>query len=184
MTSILFLMISGLGWNLFLSCSTTSVTSCLCFSYFLLFIILKGNILITTKRGITSTNLTMQDSIFCFSTYPPSSSSHSSLVCLTLPGTGYSNTCEDIDPKLNLSQDLLHLHSVKSWCEGFIDREDVAGLYLLGLGVLDQDPLAGLAHRQGLQCPGQLSEEETIKHWYNQKIYYLSGMKVSFLISL
>ena len=49
---------------------------------------------------------------------------------------------------------------------GYIDREDVAGLYLLSLalGVLDQDPLAGLAHRQGLQCPGQLSEEETIKH--------------------
>ena len=115
MTSILFLMISGLGWNLLLSCSTTSVTSCLCFSYFLLFIILKGYILnITTKKEITSTNLTMQDSIFCFSTYPPSSSSHSSLVCLTLPGTGYSNTCEDIDPKLNLSLYLLYLHSVKS----------------------------------------------------------------------
>ena len=123
MTSILFLMICGLGWNLLLSCLTTSVTNWLCFSYFLLFIILKGYILnITTKKEITSTNLTMQDSIFCFSTYPPSSSSHSSLVCLTLPGTGYSNTCEDIDPKLNLSLYLLYLHSVKSWCEGFIDK--------------------------------------------------------------
>ena len=81
MTSILFLMIIGLGWNLLLSYSTTSVTSWLWFSCFLIFIILKGYILnITTKKEITSTHLTMQDPISCFRPHPPSSSSHSSLV--------------------------------------------------------------------------------------------------------
>ena len=42
--------------------------------------------------------------------------------------------------------------------KGLVDRESVAGLDLLGLGSLHQDPLAGLAHRQRLGGGASLGE--------------------------
>ena len=51
---------------------------------------------------------------------------------------------------------LLDLDPVKLGGERLVDVELVAGLYLLALRRLNQDPLARLTNRQGLEGPGEL----------------------------
>ena len=60
---------------------------------------------------------------------------------LTLPGAG-----------------LLNLDPMKLGGKRLVDVELVAGLDLLALGRLDQDPLARLTNRQGLEGSGELPE--------------------------
>lgn len=53
---------------------------------------------------------------------------------------------------------LLDLDPVKLGGERLVDVELVAGLYLLALRRLNQDPLARLTNRQGLEGSGELPE--------------------------
>merc|ERR1719234_1758069 len=65
---------------------------------------------------------------------------------------------------------LLDLHTMELGCERLVDREGVAWLNLLRLGTLHQDPLGGLAHRQGLQGSGQLSVRD-----HSLRLHFLVG---------
>ena len=51
---------------------------------------------------------------------------------------------------------LLDLDPVELGGERLVDVELVVGLDLFTLGRLDQDPLARLTNRQGLECSGEL----------------------------
>ena len=135
----------GLGWNLLLSCSTTSVTSWLWFNCFRLFIILKGvAVLDNNVLGRDHPDGFLPDNAgldFMFSVLVNLLTGLISLwLGLSLPGAG-----------------LLDLDPVEGGGEGVVDLETVTWLDLLGLRGLHQDSLARLPHRERLQGPSQLS---------------------------